>query len=417
MSAVVKAVKSVGDAVGGVIEGVGKVVKKAGDVLKDAASWVNDNVIKPMLDDPITTIASIAAVATGNAWALPYINAASTAAKGGDLGDVALSFAASYAGTKAGDFVGRQVSQSLSTVVVDAAGNVSYVPTTTSNLASSTAAGATRGGVTATIQGGDIEQGLLTGAASGFAGGVGREAGNFVYEATDSKLAADIAAGATRGATFAGLTDRDIGTAAIMGGADLAFNNVINYGSEMLFGDRATQEDWEKNVTRFVGGSLKQAGMREIYEGIADSPAPRPRQYAQAPTNPMGEIQTTEQKTPESFELRRFINDAGEVIYITFRDGQPQQQIPQGYREDTPGGTPNTRQMIAATQIQQPLDLQQTQSNTGMGTTMPQVTAQAPSATQESTGTNLSVRVAKGGVITKKEKKPTTRKGLAAKKK
>lgn len=55
----------VGDVVGGVVEAVGDVVEAVGDVVSDAADWIGDNVIQPILDDPITFIASAVAYSVG----------------------------------------------------------------------------------------------------------------------------------------------------------------------------------------------------------------------------------------------------------------------------------------------------------------------------------------------------------------
>ena len=65
MSFVVEAVEDVGDAFGDVIEGVGDIVEDIGDVLSDAGDWIGENIIEPILDDPITFIISAAAYAYG----------------------------------------------------------------------------------------------------------------------------------------------------------------------------------------------------------------------------------------------------------------------------------------------------------------------------------------------------------------
>jgi len=85
VSAVVRAVKQV-------FKAVEKVVKKVVTAVV--------NVVKAAVKDPITTIAKIAAYATGNAWAIPLIDGASTLAKGGSIGDAIKSAAISY-GTQA----------------------------------------------------------------------------------------------------------------------------------------------------------------------------------------------------------------------------------------------------------------------------------------------------------------------------
>jgi hypothetical protein len=420
MSAVVDFVKDVfdgaADIISDVVESVGDVLEDVVDVIKDAGSWIDDNVLQPLKEDPIGTIATVAAVATGNAHLVPYINAANTVAKGGDLGDAALSFGASYVGGKAGQVVGQQVSQTLSTVAVDAAGNVIYQPAI--NIASSTAAGAARGATTAAITGQDIGQGALTGAATGAAGGAGREAGQFVFDETGSKVAADITAGVTRGATQAALTDRDIGIGAIMGGTNVALNTAVNFGSEYLFGEKKDQEDWQKAVTQVVGTQFTQAGMQEVYENVADMPTrpqPQPTQVAMQaePT-----IAPTGFKYDRGdFELRRFVNDAGDTLIIAFRDGKPQQTIPPGYKEEKAGAvrTPTATQLASAQQQTGT----QTTTPTGVSA-LPSIGIQAPASTVQRSGSNVTMQAAKGGLAAKKEKKekkPTSSKGLAAKKK
>jgi biotin operon repressor len=94
------------------------VIEKVVDVIADAADWVIDKVIDPVLttvssvieaalDNPVKTIAQIAAVATGNAWALPLIEGADVAAKGGDLGDVLEATAKAYVMQEVGSYVGK----------------------------------------------------------------------------------------------------------------------------------------------------------------------------------------------------------------------------------------------------------------------------------------------------------------------
>ena len=93
MSFIVDAVKDVIDWVAGAIEDVVDFVFD--EIVEPVVSFVGDTV-QALLDDPIQTIAKVVAIATGNAWAIPLIDGASTAANGGDLGDVLKSVAVSY---------------------------------------------------------------------------------------------------------------------------------------------------------------------------------------------------------------------------------------------------------------------------------------------------------------------------------
>ncbi len=85
MSAVVEAI---GDAVGGVVEAVGDAVEGIGDVLSDVGSAIDDYVIQPILDDPLTAVATVAGAAILGPMAAPYLGAfgAGAGAVGAGLG-------------------------------------------------------------------------------------------------------------------------------------------------------------------------------------------------------------------------------------------------------------------------------------------------------------------------------------------
>ena len=97
------------------------VVKAVEDVvlkpLAKATDWVIDKVIDPVmstvsnviqaaLDNPIKTIAQVAAVATGQVWMLPLIEGADVAAKGGNVEDVLKATATAYVAQTVGSYVG-----------------------------------------------------------------------------------------------------------------------------------------------------------------------------------------------------------------------------------------------------------------------------------------------------------------------
>lgn len=98
-------------------------IESVGDAVGDAVNWVVDEVIDPvvdtvgqvvqgMLDNPVKTIAQVAAIATQQYWALPLIEGADVAAKGGDLNDVleatAKAYVAQELGSAAGKYAGAQ---------------------------------------------------------------------------------------------------------------------------------------------------------------------------------------------------------------------------------------------------------------------------------------------------------------------
>ena len=112
------------DIVEDVVDVVEDVVEDVIGAVEDAINWAVDEIVEPVLsgvgdiveaalDDPITTIAKITAVATGNAWALPLIDGAAVAANGGDLGDVVKAAAISYTTGKVGDFTSTYVNPKI----------------------------------------------------------------------------------------------------------------------------------------------------------------------------------------------------------------------------------------------------------------------------------------------------------------
>jgi hypothetical protein len=73
---------------GFVVDFVDSAVSSVVAAVDDVATAVT-NTVKAAVKDPVKTIAQIAAVATGNAWALPLIEGADVAYAGGSIGDVA----------------------------------------------------------------------------------------------------------------------------------------------------------------------------------------------------------------------------------------------------------------------------------------------------------------------------------------
>lgn len=125
----------VADFVSDAFEGVGDVIESVGDIAEDvvrevghAAEDVGREVGKvgqAAIDDPVGTIAKVAAIATQQYWALPLISAATVVANGGDLGQAALAAGISYAaGAVAagiGDYLGAAGSTTADMMAQDAA--------------------------------------------------------------------------------------------------------------------------------------------------------------------------------------------------------------------------------------------------------------------------------------------------------
>lgn len=142
MAFIANAISDVFDFVIGVVEDVIEFAVE--EIIQPVATAIGD-VVEAVIDDPIATIASVAATVTGNLWAVPLINGADTLAKGGNFGDVLKSVAVGYVAPKIGSYVTGAVTGATGSVV---AGNIA---------GSAVEAGA---------RGGDLRSALLGGVSS-----------------------------------------------------------------------------------------------------------------------------------------------------------------------------------------------------------------------------------------------------------
>ena len=124
---------AIGDVFEFVIGAVEDVVSFAVEEIIEPVWKATGDVIEAVMDDPIATIASIAATVSGQLYLLPIINAADTLAKGGNFGDVLKGIALNWIAPKFGEYV--------SGAVTDMLGNDVF-----SSFAGSVASGAARGG-------------------------------------------------------------------------------------------------------------------------------------------------------------------------------------------------------------------------------------------------------------------------------
>jgi hypothetical protein len=201
LSAVVKRVKKVVKWVG---EAIGDVIDFAvEEIIEPVLEFVGDTV-KALMDDPLTTIAKIVAIATGNAWAIPLIDGASTAAKGGDFGDVMKSVAISYVAGKVGGELGDWAGE--------AAGNAlgEGVSAGTRELVATMVSQGTVGATTAILYGEDpfeaFARGGISAAVSAAMGKIGEKIG---FESTVT----DPATGKTTTRTIPNVVQNMISTA------------------------------------------------------------------------------------------------------------------------------------------------------------------------------------------------------------
>jgi hypothetical protein len=198
-----------------VVKVVKKVVKWVGEAIEDVIDFAVDEIIEPvfefvgdtvkaLMDDPLTTIAKIVAIATGNAWAIPLIDGASTAANGGNFGDVMKSVAISYVAGKVGGELGDWAGE--------AAGNAlgEGVSAGTRELVATMVSQGTVGATTAILYGEDpfeaFARGGISAAVSAAMGKIGEKIG---FESTVT----DPATGKTTTRTIPNVVQNMISTA------------------------------------------------------------------------------------------------------------------------------------------------------------------------------------------------------------
>jgi len=168
MSAVVSAVTNV---VGGAIDIVGDVADSVVNVAADAVDTVADTVsgvVEGALDDPIGTMASVAAAATGQYYLLPAISAGKVVANGGDLDDALKSAAITYVAGQAGGMAGDQVSTAAQYGTELGSQQTAMLAAQNAgmgmgNVLGGAAGAAVGAGTGALLSGGDVGQAILSG--------------------------------------------------------------------------------------------------------------------------------------------------------------------------------------------------------------------------------------------------------------
>lgn len=167
MGAVVSAVVSVVDSV---VDAVGDVVEAVGDVVESVVDTVG-NVVQAVIDDPLPVLLSVAGSFVGIPPAITM--GAITAARGGDLEDIALSMGTAYFAPSVGGAISSTVTESF----IEAGFNETF-----SEVASNSISKGLVNGTIAEVKGGSFEDGFAGGFTGGLvAGGVG-EVGSYVKD-------------------------------------------------------------------------------------------------------------------------------------------------------------------------------------------------------------------------------------------
>jgi len=169
MAAVVKAVKGVVDAVVNVVEdvveSVGEAVEQVGRFVENVVETVADTV-QAVIDDPLPTLLSMAGSFVGIPPAVTM--AAITAARGGDLEDIALSAGTAYYAPQ----VGNALSSTVNSSFINAGMNETF-----SRVASDSISKGFVNGTISEVRGGDFNDGFAGGFTGGMiSGGVGEVA-------------------------------------------------------------------------------------------------------------------------------------------------------------------------------------------------------------------------------------------------
>lgn len=174
MGAVASFVEDTFEAVGDVFEAVGDVVEDVVDVVEDVVEKVGD-VVQAVIDDPLPVLLSVAGSFVGIP---PYVTmGALTAARGGDLEDIALSMGTAYVGSSIAPGISNSISSTVSSSFIDAGFNETF-----SQIASDSISKGLVNGTMAEIKGGSFEDGFAGGFVGGMvAEGVG-EVGDYVKD-------------------------------------------------------------------------------------------------------------------------------------------------------------------------------------------------------------------------------------------
>lgn len=235
MSAVVEFVEDAFDAVGDVFEAVGDVVEDVVDFVGDAVEKVGD-VVEAIIDDPLPTLLAIGGQMIG--IPAPVTMGAITAARGGDLEDIALSMGTAYFAPT----VGNAIAGTVSSTFIEAGLNETF-----SQVAAESISKGLVNGTVAELKGGSFEDGF----AGGFTGGM-------------------VSGGVTEVANY---VKPDVIELALESGLDLQDANAIFSAGTRAFSSGITAEvtgrgDFETAFTNSAIGSSVDAGTRSLNRTI-----------------------------------------------------------------------------------------------------------------------------------------------------
>lgn len=366
---------------GGGIPIVSDVVDFVGDTLDKADNWTEDvgeELAKidpgPAIGDTLAkfdeevlqkvdvgTVATVAAIATQQYYLVPYISAANTAIKGGDVTDIAVSFGISYAATTFAPQVSEGIFSTTGSKIIAGAGTGAVIGGG-SGAARAIASGqdvvqgATRGAIV-----GGVTGGVASGVSEAYSGikselGIGNtynpnaiQDSQFIADSAESLRAQGIGEDqmvkilTQEGVDPFAATDAARMTLSNVGQEAVAQNLAGSYNANELFTPPAPVDTGlEKAGKKFASDVISKSILGEILpnEGqLPDGFLTLRMRSRYSPTDDMtedltgfGKVALTE-VAPAKYDLKRFVNAEGQSTMISFKDDQPQAPIPPGYKE------------------------------------------------------------------------------------
>jgi hypothetical protein len=265
MGAVADFVEDAFDAVGDVFEAVGDVVEDVVDFVGDVVETVGD-VVQAVIDDPLPVLLSVAGSFVGIPPAVTM--GAITAARGGDIEDIALSMGTAYFAPS----VGNAISSTVSSTFIEAGFNEAFT-----QVASDSISKGLVNGTISEIKGGDFEDGFAGGFTGGMvAGGVGEVASYVKADVVDLAMESGfdlkdattlfnsgvkaVSAGVTSEVTGRGDFATSFTTSAIGSGVD-AGTRSLNATIDEQFNTAATVWNEEKRDGEAIDTATTGAGI------------------------------------------------------------------------------------------------------------------------------------------------------------
>lgn len=342
------------------VEGAGDTLAKIdpGPAIGDIGEQFDKEVLQKV---DVGTVATVAAIATQQYYLVPYISAANTAIKGGDITDIAVSFGISYAATTFAPQVSEGIFSTTGSKIIAGAGTGAIIGGG-SGAARAVASGqdvvqgATRGAIV-----GGVTGGVASGVSEAYSGikselGIGNTYSPNAIQ--DSQFIADSAEslraqGIGEDQMVKILTQEGVDPFAATDAARMTLNNVGqqavaqnlagSYNANELFTPPAPVDTGlEKAGKKFASDVISKSILGEILpnEGqLPDGFLTLRMRSRYSPTDDMtedltgfGKVALTE-VAPAKYDLKRFVNAEGQSTMIPFKDDEPQAPIPSGYKE------------------------------------------------------------------------------------